>query len=182
MRTTKRAKKRKPSRGDGKTGKKRMGERGRENQYYNIAHAAMAIAGDEASTRFDGAGVTSPSPELLFSLGTALLPLTVSVPGANPALVSLSPLSRAATLPSPFSGLAILWLRQVGSCQPTPVKLLRRRGCFSHFRHGAPERSNARRPALMAPVFAFGPSRWAAGTLPASPPSSLYLCQFPLRT
>lgn len=141
---------------------------------HNIVHAAMAIAGDDGSTRFDGAGVTSPSPELLFSLGTALLPLTVSVPGTNPALVSASPLSRAAILPSPFSGLAILWLRQVGSCQPIPVKLLRRRACFSHLRQGAPERSNARRPALMAPVLAFGPSRWAAGTLPGSPPSSLF--------
>lgn len=137
----------------------------------------MAMAGDEGSTRFEGAGVTSPSPELLFSLGTALLPLTVSVPGAaSPALVSLSPLSRAAALVSSDSGLVNLWLCQAGSCQRTPVKLLRRRGCRSHLRQGAPVRSKARSPALMAPVLALGPSRWVAGNLPVSTPSSLQSC------
>lgn len=61
-------------------------------------HAAMAMAGDEASTGFDGAGVTSP--EWLFSLGTALLPF-ISWPGtASVGLVSLSPDSSAATWPS----------------------------------------------------------------------------------
>lgn len=83
-------------------------EKNQDLMYSVIAYAAIAIAGDEGSTRFEGAGVTSPSPELLFSLGTALLPLTVSVPGASPALVSLSPLPREATLLSPVSGLATL--------------------------------------------------------------------------
>lgn len=142
----------------------------------NITQAVIAIAGDEASTKFDGAGVTSPSPELLFSLGTALLPFCVSVPGAaRVCFASLSPLSSAAvTLSSVSSDLAGAWVRHEGSCQRTPVKLRRRKGCFSHLRQGAPVRSKARRPALIAPVLAFGPNRWAAATLLKSPPSSLF--------
>ena len=133
----------------------------------------MAIAGDEGSIILDGAGVTSPSP-VLFSLGTALLPLRVSVPGAaSMGLVSLSPLSRAADLASSDSDLVEWKVRQDGSCHRTPVKLRRRRGCRSHLRHGAPVRSRARRPALIAPVLAFGPSRWVADSLAASPISSL---------
>lgn len=117
----------------------------------------------------------SPSPELLFSLGTALLPFIVSVPGAvRVGFVSLSPLSKATvTVPSTFSDFARACVFHDGSCHRIPVKLRRRSGCFSHLRQGAPVRSKARRPALMAPVLALGPSRCAAATLPNSP-SSLF--------
>lgn len=122
----------------------------------------------------------SPSPELLFSLGTALLPFIVSVPGAvKVGFVSLSPLSRAVVvtvLPSAFSNFARACVFHDGSCQRIPVKDLKRSGCFSHLRQGAPVRSKARRPALMAPVLAFGPSRWAAATLPNSPSSLCKVC------
>lgn len=61
-----------------------------------MAYAAMAIAGagEEASVRLGGAGVKSPSPELLFSLGTP--------PALWLALLSLSPVSRTPLLVSPF--------------------------------------------------------------------------------
>lgn len=117
--------------------------------------------------------MTSPSPELLFSLGTALLPLAVSVPGAwSVGLVSLSPLRITETWPSvESSDLDILGVRQDGSCHIMPVKLRSCRGLRSHLRHAAPVRSSARRPALMAPVLAFGPRRCAAGIFVASPSS-----------
>lgn len=140
---------------------------------HNHPQAAIAIAGDEGSTRWDGAGVISPSPELLFSLGTALLPLAVSVPGAlSRGFRSLSPLSSAATLASTeLFDFDRLGVRHEGSCHMIPVKLRSCRGLRSHLRHALPERSNARKPALMAPVLAFGPRRCAAGSFVASPSS-----------
>jgi len=41
---------------------------------------------------------------------------------------------------------------------PIPVKLFNWKPLRSHLRHGLPVRSKARRPALIAPVLAFGPS------------------------
>lgn len=55
----------------------------------------MAIAGEDGSTMLGCAGVRSPSPELLFSLGT---PLALWL-----ALLSLSPVSRTPAFVSPFS-------------------------------------------------------------------------------
>lgn len=140
--------------------------------YTQLFQAAIAIAGDEGVTRFDGTGVSSPSP-VLFSLGTALLPFIVSVPGAvRVGFVSLSPLSKTGvTVPSTFSDFANACVFQDGSCQRMPVKLFSRSGCFSHLRQGDPVRSRARRPAFIAPVLAFGPNRCAAATLPNSPSS-----------
>jgi hypothetical protein len=51
---------------------------------------------------------------------------------------------------------------QRGISQTTPVKLLSLNPPLFHLRQGAPERSRARRPALMAPWLALGPSLWAA--------------------
>jgi hypothetical protein len=45
-----------------------------------------------------------------------------------------------------------------GSCHETPVKLLTANVLRAHLRHGLPERSRARRPALIAPWLALGPS------------------------
>lgn len=50
-----------------------------------------------------------------------------------------------------------------GISQETPVKLLSLKPPLAHFRQGLPDRSRARRPALMAPWFALGPSLWADG-------------------
>ena len=44
--------------------------------------------------------------------------------------------------------------------QETPVKLLTANCLRPHLRHGFPDLSRARRPALIAPWFAFGPSLW----------------------
>lgn len=112
---------------------------------------------------FEGNGVTSPSPELLFSLGIALgtalgiaLRMTLSV--LLLALLS-TPASTTTSLFSLFSSsFSALGVRHVGSCQTTPVKLFSCRGLRSHLRQGAPERSRARRPAFIAPVLALGPS------------------------
>lgn len=47
---------------------------------------------------------------------------------------------------------------QVGIDHCTPVKDFKLKVAFSHRLHGFPVRSKARRPALMAPWFALGPS------------------------
>lgn len=123
---------------------------------------AAAGAGELAALVF--MGVASPSPELLFSLSTALALLL--------ALLPVSPLGVPFRVPFgvpfgvPFSvasaesssttfGLGAL---QVGIPQTTPVKLFSWNGLRSHLRHGLPVRSRARRPALIAPWLAFGPS------------------------
>lgn len=86
---------------------------------------------------------------LLFSLGTALLSLIFAV--------SLVPV--VSLLTSPFSSKVIfLGARHVGTVQLMPVKLLSWKPFFSHRRQGLPDRSRARRPALMAPWLALGPS------------------------
>lgn len=127
------------------------------------------MAGEDGSANgAAGAGVRSPSPELLFSLGTPLAPWLV--------LLSFSAASRTVSLVSP-STLGGLGVRQLGSCQRIPVKLFNWNGFRCHLRHGAPVRSSARRPALIAPVLALGPSLWPApptlGCCSAAP-SSLF--------
>lgn len=72
-------------------------------------YAVIAIAGDGDSAIAGGTGVTSPSPEWLFSLGTALMLWL--------ALLSLSPVSSAASLASPL--VSAFWVCgdfQDGSC------------------------------------------------------------------
>lgn len=124
---------------------------------YGPSHyAANAMTGAGEVAILAGRGVSSPSPELLFSLGI-MLPSPL-------ALLSLSPVSRAPSLPSrSMSSFFGLGVRQMGTCQNTPVKLFSPNGFRCHFRHGAPVRSSARRPALMAPWLALGPSLCGAG-------------------
>jgi len=85
----------------------------------------------------------------LFSL-TALLSSLI--------LVSLEPV--VSDLTSSLKTAERFGARQVGTAQLTPVKLRSWKPFFSHFRHGFPVRSRARRPALMAPWLALGPSFW----------------------
>ena len=100
---------------------------------------------------FDLWGVSIKPALLLFSLGTALLSLIFAV--------SLVPV--VSLLTSPFSSTVVfLGERQVGTDQLMPVKLLSWNPFFSHLRQGFPDRSRARRPALMAPWLALGPSFW----------------------
>lgn len=94
-----------------------------------------------------GAGVFPSPPLLLFSLMALLSSLT---------LVSLEPAESLFT--SSEKAAARLGARQVAMDHCTPVKLLIWKPRFSHRLHGLPVRSRARRPALMAPWLAFGPS------------------------
>ena len=116
---------------------------------------------------------TSP-PLWLVSLSTALLLLLALSLGVLASLVS-----------SLTFTVVVLGARHDGSCHATPVKLLTLNPVRSHLRQGLPERSRARRPALMAPWLALGPSLWVASGatvvqglvvgLPFStPPLSLY--------
>ncbi len=111
---------------------------------------------------------TSP-PLLLFSL------LTCSF-----SLFSLLLASAEAVVDSPASGWAGLGRGgavQRGISQRVPVKLFSLKPPLAHRRQGLPERSRARRPALIAPVFAFGPSLCEAprplGRPDSAAPSSL---------
>jgi hypothetical protein len=62
-----------------------------------------------------------------------------------------------------------------GISHSTPVNVLSLKEFFCHFLHGAPDRSNALRPALMAPWFAFGPSLCAAAVPVAAGPLRLFV-------
>lgn len=123
----------------------------------------------------------STSPELLLLLWLLLSLLIGCVPFS---LFSLLLLPSAETGPeagTPASGVTSTGLGFGGAVhreisQWTPVKVLSWKPPLVHFRHGLPERSRARRPALMAPWFALGPSRCAAGR-GSRVPSSLRLCQ-----
>lgn len=101
------------------------------------------------------------SPLLLRSLGTGLLSIRpLMSPEAELSLLT-SPLKVEASL----CGVA-----QDPTAHETPVKLLSEKPFRSHLRHGLPVLSRARKPALIAPVLAFGPSLWPlAGVGPAGP-------------
>lgn len=114
----------------------------------NQADRATAGAGELARSA-EGLGVPASTPLLLLSLATAL-PSCAGFASLEP-LVSLftSPLK---SVPDFFGA------RHAGTSQVTPVKLLSWKPLRSHFLHGLPDRSSARRPALMAPWFALGPN------------------------
>lgn len=99
----------------------------------------------------------STSPELLFSLWAALALLLASL-----LLLPVSSPFFASELTTSSANLGFGGALQVGTCHTIPVKLLRLKLLRSHFRQGFPVRSRARRPALIAPWFAFGPSLWVA--------------------
>lgn len=127
--------------------------------YEAAATGAGAGAGDEALRL--GMLCISTSPP--FSPPTLLLAvLLFSWPFSS--LFSLLLLSAesagvSSESPSPL-GLGGAVHRLIS--QTTPVKLLSVKLPLAHLRHGFPDRSRARRPALMAPWLAFGPSLCAA--------------------
>jgi hypothetical protein len=93
------------------------------------------------------------APPLLFSL------FSLSIWLLSLFSLLLSPDAESPEVPSAFTfGGAV----QRGISQVTPVKLLSLKLPFCHLRHGFPDRSRARRPALIAPWLALGPSLWAA--------------------
>ena len=121
-----------------------------------------AVGADEGG-RVDGAG------ELALLL--ALLPSSTSAPALLFSLFSLAIwllslfsllLSPDAESPDVPSALTFGGAVQRGISQTTPVKLLSVKLPFCHLRQGLPDLSRARRPALIAPWLALGPSLWAA--------------------
>lgn len=148
-------------------------------EIHSATHAAMEMAGVGEPAMLDGNGVKSPSPRWLwlFSLGAALpvrLTLSVSPLTLGLALGLTLALASAPSSSVPDSVLGGLGARQVGTSQTTPVKLLSWKGLRSQRRQGAPLRSRARSPALIAPWLALGPSRDEPdGLLASGAPSSL---------
>ena len=110
-------------------------------------------AGDEAWTL--ATLCTSPSAPLLLLLMLLLL-LFGSWPFSLFSLLLLSADGGAesSVLVSSFLGGAV----HRGTSQMTPVKLFNLNPPLAHLRQGLPDRSSARRPALMAPWLALGPS------------------------
>lgn len=117
----------------------------------------MAAGAGELSTAMASPPALS-APPLLLSLATALLSLTSLLPPVE------------SDLTSPGNSGA----RQLGMFQCVPVKDFSWRPFRSHLRQGLPLRSSARRPALMAPVLALGPSL-CAGTVVLLLPGLLLL-------
>lgn len=136
--------------------------------FYAEAVTTGAVGVDEGG-RVDGGG------ELL----ALLLALLLSSMSAPPLLFSLFSLaiwllslfslllSPDAESPEVPSALIFGGAVQRGISQTTPVKLLSVKLPFCHLRQGLPDRSSARRPALIAPWLALGPSLWAAVALAA---------------
>jgi len=93
---------------------------------------------------------------LLFSLATWLLSLfsLLLPPDAEP--------------PEMASALNLGGAFQRGISHSTPVKLLTLKLPFAHFRQGFPDLSRARKPALIAPWFALGPSLCVAVPVPVA--------------
>jgi len=136
--------------------------------FYAEAATTGAVGADEGG-RVDG-GVE------LVALLLALLLSSMSAPPLLFSLFSLAIwllslfsllLSPDAESPEVPSALIFGGAVQRGISQTTPVKLLSVKLPFCHLRQGLPERSSARRPALIAPWLALGPSLWAAVALAA---------------
>lgn len=107
-------------------------------------------AGEGAATTLGGLCISTSTPLWLVSLLTSPLVSLFSLllPSAE-----TGPESSADNSGNVFGGAV-----QRGISQTTPVKLLSRKEPLAHFRQGLPDRSRARRPALIAPWLALGPS------------------------
>lgn len=96
---------------------------------------------------------TSPPPLLLLALASSCPFNLFSL------LLLLSPETDTAPVSDISSSMPFLvGAVQRGISQTTPVKLLRVNPPRAHLRHGLPDRSSARSPALIAPWFALGPN------------------------
>ena len=111
-------------------------------------------AGELAATILGGILCRSPSAALLLCSLLSWLPsLLFSL-----LLLSADPVESGLTLSGRDLGGAV----QRGTSHKTPVKLFNLKPPLAHLRQGLPDRSRARRPALIAPWFALGPSLWYA--------------------
>lgn len=142
----------------------------RRGKAHYEAAATAAGAGEEACTLATLRISASPPALLALALFSSFaVPLfSLLLPSAD----SSAPLESASPFSSAFLGGAV----HRGISQLTPVKVLRAKPPFDHLRQGFPDRSRARRPALIAPWLALGPSFWAAASRTAAwsmVPSSL---------
>lgn len=112
--------------------------------------AAIGAGAGELSIPSIGLASPFPTPLLLCSLATALLSF---------GLRSLEPV--VSLLTSPEKPLSRVGAFHELVPQIAPVNDLMVSPLRSHRRQGLPVRSSARRLALMLPVLALGPSRWA---------------------
>jgi hypothetical protein len=136
--------------------------------------AAMGTGAGEFTAATLGAPlcISTSTPALLVSLLTWLAPSLFSL-----LLSSAEAVAESSALAA--SGFALGGALQREISQTTPVKLLRVKLLLPHFLQGLPLRSSARRPALMAPMLALGPSLWAPRPAPrpvsTGVPSSLLI-------
>lgn len=148
----------------------------RKTADYEAAVTAIG-AGEDTCTL--GALCISPSPALL--LLPALFPSCAFSLFSLPLLLSAD--GAAVESSAPGSGCFLGGAVQRGISHCTPVNVLSLKLPRAHLRHGLPDLSSARRPALIAPWFALGPSLWAPAALAADEwsmvPSSLQVgCQY----
>ena len=137
-----------------------------------VGAGAGAGAGDGSAATLGALCISTSPPLLLASLLTWL--------SSSLLLFSLLLLSAADAGVDPStddSGRDLGGAVHRGISQTTPVKLLSVKPPLVHFRHGLPDRSSARRPALMAPWLALGPSLCGPRLLrpPSMVPSSLFV-------
>ncbi len=98
-------------------------------------------------------------------LSPALLSIAASLPLGLASLLLCCDRSLVSLDSSPFmADLGFSPPFHEGMSHTTPVKLFRANGFLPHLRQGAPDRSRARRPALIAPWLALGPSLCEAPT------------------
>lgn len=122
-----------------------------------------------------------PTPYSLLLLVLLVLPLLLislppllGVPATADDAPTGTPFAPSGVVTSAGStGMGFGGAVQRGISHSTPVKVLRRKPPRFHLRQGLPERSRARSPALMAPWFALGPSRWVLPRMGSRVPSSL---------
>lgn len=115
------------------------------------AAVTTAGAGDEVRA-LGGLCISASAPLLL------LLALFASGPFSLFSLLLLSAAEGTAESSVAESAAFLGGAVQRFTSQTTPVKLLRVKPPLAHLRQGAPDLSRARRPALMAPWLALGPS------------------------
>jgi hypothetical protein len=114
-----------------------------------MAYEAAITGASELAKPLSGGGIGVPA-----SCSAPLLSLMALLSSLT--LLSLEPVESLLTSSAKMADF--LGARQAGTSHATPVKLRILKPCFSHLRHGLPVRSRARRPALIAPMFALGPS------------------------
>lgn len=109
-----------------------------------------------------GAGELAAGVDMIIgsAWSPALLSMAVSLSFGLRSLLLCWDISRVSLDSSPLSCMRRSLPCQDGTSQTIPVKLFSWKALFCHLRQGFPDRSRARRPALIAPWLALGPNLW----------------------